>query len=447
MSGGITVLALLATLILAFLVSRLLLNPIRRVREGAYAVAHEQLPEEVARIRAGADPGQIVPIDVTTHEEIGQLARAVDDMHRQAVILASGEARLRSQVSEMFITLSRRNTSLINQQLGLIETLEKDEEDPRRLESLFRLDHLAARMRRTADSLLILADAPTRTSADDNLTVAAAMQAATAGVQDYQRVRVGAASTTRINEAAAADVVHLLTELVDNALAYSAPTTTVRLTATAAADGVTIDIEDTGLGIPDRILAAINDDLRHGAEVTPDTARRMGLFVVSRLALRHGITASLRRNRHDGTTATVVIPASILAAGQAEGPTAPPVDHWTREQAPARTAPTPAPAPQPPPAEPLSLEARLEAAMRLPQRQPGSHPRPGAPTPAAADAEQPSQVTPPSRVPPPPQVTPSRVPPPPLMPLVARVPPPPPMPEITNEPPAPVVEERPRAHT
>ena len=133
----------------------------------------------------------------------------------------------------MFITLSRRNTSLINQQLGLIETLEKDEEDPRRLESLFRLDHLAARMRRTADSLLVLADAPTHTSADDDLTVASALQAATAGVQDYQRVRVGSASTARISDVAAADVVHLLTELVDNALAYSGPTTTVPLSSTA----------------------------------------------------------------------------------------------------------------------------------------------------------------------------------------------------------------------
>ena len=112
----------MAAILVALLISRLLLNPIRRVREGTRAVAHEKLPEAVARIRAGEDPGRIVPIDVMTDEEVGQLARAVDDMHRQAVLLASGEAKLRSQVSEMFVTLSRRNTSLINQQLGLIET-------------------------------------------------------------------------------------------------------------------------------------------------------------------------------------------------------------------------------------------------------------------------------------------------------------------------------------
>ena len=181
--------ALLAALLLAFVVSRLLLTPIRKVREGALAVAHEELPEAVARIRAGEEPGEIKPIDVTTQEEMGQLARAVDDMHQQAVLLATGEASLRAQVGEMFVTLSRRNTSLINQQLSLIETLEKDEEDPRRLESLFRLDHLASRMRRTADSLLILADAPAPAIGQADLTVADALQAATSGVQDYQRVQ------------------------------------------------------------------------------------------------------------------------------------------------------------------------------------------------------------------------------------------------------------------
>jgi hypothetical protein len=158
-SGGITVAALLAAIILALIISRTLLNPIRKVREGTLAAANERLPAAVATIRAGGDPGPIEPIDVTTHEEIGTMARAVDDLHRQAVLLASREAGLRAQVAEMFVTLSRRHNSLVNQQLDLIETLEKDEEDSGRLESLFRLDHLAARMRRTAESLLVLADA------------------------------------------------------------------------------------------------------------------------------------------------------------------------------------------------------------------------------------------------------------------------------------------------
>ena len=160
-SAAVTGLCLLVAVLLALLIARTMLGPIRRVRDGALHVAKEELPETVARIRAGEAPGEIVPIDVTTEEEMGQLARAFDEMHRQAISLASGEAELRSQVGDMFATLSRRNTTLINQQLGLIEDLERDEEDPRRLESLFRLDHLASRMRRTAESLMVLADAPT----------------------------------------------------------------------------------------------------------------------------------------------------------------------------------------------------------------------------------------------------------------------------------------------
>lgn len=394
-NGGVTLGALVAAILLALLVSRLLLKPLRKVREGTLAVAHEQLPEEVARIRAGDEPGQIVPIDVPTHEEVGQLARAVDDMHRQAVLLASGEARLRAQVSEMFVTLSRRNTSLVNQQLSLIERLEKDEEDPRRLESLFRLDHLAARMRRTADSLLILADAPTHAIAQDDLTVAAALQAATAAVQDYQRVRIGAADATRIRASAAADVVHLLTELVDNALSYSAPATRVSLSATAAWDGVTIEVADAGLGISPDALAELNETLRSGGDVTTDTARRMGLFVVSRLAQRHGITASLQRNLQNGTTATVFLPSSILEPVQSGEPVSPPVG-WSAANQPDhvrdRASITAVPAGR-------SLEDRLHAAKGLPRRQPGASldAVPPTPTPvsAAMAVEPPSEVTPP----------------------------------------------------
>jgi signal transduction histidine kinase len=312
-NGAITLAALLAAIVLAVIVSRALINPIRRVREGALAVANDELPEAVARIRTGGDPGPIKPVDVMTQEEIGQVARAVDDLHRQAVVLASREADLRSQVSDMFVTLSRRSNSLINQQLDLIETLEADEEDSSRLESLFRLDHLAARMRRTAESLMILADAPpTRATAADELTVSAALQAATAAVQDYQRVRAGSDDTSLIKDTAAADVVHLLTELVDNALSFSAPSTTVSLDAISTDTGVVIEIADAGLGIPNESLAELNEILHSGGEVTPDTARRMGLLVVSRLAQRHGITVSLLSNQQRGITARVLIPDSVL---------------------------------------------------------------------------------------------------------------------------------------
>ena len=232
----LTVALLLAAIFLALLVSRLLLNPIRRVRDGTLEVANERLPEMVASIRAGADPRRDHADPSSLHtRRWASLRRAVDDLHRQAVHLASGEAKLRSQVGEMFSTLSRRNTSLLNQQLGLIERLEKDEEDPNRLESLFRLDHLASRMRRTGDSLMVLADAPAQTSETDALALRDVFQAAMAGVQEYQRVQIESARPEKVNGAAASDVVHLMTELVDNALAFSPPTAPVKISTKGAA--------------------------------------------------------------------------------------------------------------------------------------------------------------------------------------------------------------------
>ncbi|HEU4336600.1 MAG TPA: ATP-binding protein, partial [Nocardioides sp.] len=308
----LTLLALAAAIALAFFIARSLLGPIGKVRDGALAVARHRLPDAVARIRAGQEPEPIRTIDVHTNEEIGQVARAVDDLHRQAIHLASGEAQLRQTVNAMFVTLSRRSTSLVNQQLAQIERLEHDEEDPKRLESLFRLDHLASRMRRTADSLLILADAPNRAAGQFSLTVGEALQAATSGVQDYQRVQILSNLNTRVGDEAAADVVHLLTELVDNALSFSPPAEPVRLAAKQGPEGVTITITDAGLGVPPAELEQLNKDLQHGAEATPDTARRMGLFVVSRLAERHDIHTHLARNPGGGMTATILLPPSVL---------------------------------------------------------------------------------------------------------------------------------------
>ena len=335
----LTLLALAAAIALAFFIARSLLGPIGKVRDGALAVARHRLPDAVARIRAGQEPEPIKTIDVHTNEEIGQVARAVDDLHRQAIHLASGEAQLRQTVNAMFVTLSRRSTSLVNQQLAQIERLEHDEEDPKRLESLFRLDHLASRMRRTADSLLILADAPNRAAGQFSLTVGEALQAATSGVQDYQRVQILSNLNTRVGDEAAADVVHLLTELVDNALSFSPPTEPVRLAAKQGPEGVTITITDSGLGVPPAELEQLNGDLQHGAEATPDTARRMGLFVVSRLAERHDITAHLARNPGGGMTASVLLPPSVLPdVSQSGAPVAPAATTTSAPSAPSATS-------------------------------------------------------------------------------------------------------------
>ncbi|KNX38560.1 ATP-binding protein [Luteipulveratus halotolerans] len=310
----VTLAALLAALVLALVVARMLLEPIRRVRSGALEVAHQRLPEAIERIHQGQEISQdIRPIPVRTHEEMGQMARAVDDMHRQALRLATEQARLRTQVGSMFETLSRRSTSLVNQQLGLIESLERDEDDPQRLESLFKLDHLATRMRRNGDSLLVLSGASSRSGTAQDLPITDVLRGALSEVQDYQRVELESIPEHLVRAAAGSDMIHLFAELIDNALAYSPSTTQVVLRGARAGEGgVLVEVEDSGLGMDADTMADINLSLEAGAEVTPDTARHMGLFVVSRLAESHDVTVDLRKSKTGGVVASVALPSGIL---------------------------------------------------------------------------------------------------------------------------------------
>ncbi|MGA8248143.1 MAG: ATP-binding protein [Nocardioides sp.] len=376
--------ALVASLMLALLVARALIVPLRKLRAGALEVAHVSLPETVRRIREGKEPDELTKIDVHTREELGQLARAVDDMHQQAVNLATGEAQLRTQVGAMFVTLSRRNTTLVNQQLALIESLEQDEEDPQRLEQLFSLDHLATRMRRTAESLVILGGTTGRTASFEELSVSDVIHAAVSEVQDYQRVRIDATPDRMVSGRAAADVVHLMAELIDNALSYSPPGSPVTIQAAEEEGRVEIEVIDSGLGMAGDALARANESLKSGGEVTIDTARRMGLFVVSRLAEEHGLKVKLRRNVNGGgIIASIVLPAAVLATDE-------PVEHVSILDAPEQVEP-PAPVVEEEPDEDYDpylerIEEAIAAVTGLPRRRPGfaAHESEPVPTPAAA---------------------------------------------------------------
>jgi signal transduction histidine kinase len=310
--------AILAALGIVLLVARSLIQPLRVLRDSALKVAHVDLEREITRVRAGDEqPPQ--PLPVHTTEEIGQVAHAVDELHTQALLLAGDEARLRLLVNDMFETMSRRNRSLVDQQLSLIDRLERNEEDPDRLDSLFRLDHLAARMRRNGANLLVLAGAPS--SRGDQRTavpLSSVISAATSEVEDYRRVETSMVPDCSINGAAAGDVVHLIAELIDNALRYSPPASPVRVSATQRSDSaVLLEIVDVGLGMTDGDRRIANMRLRAGGEVSPDSARHMGLFVVGRLADRHGIRVRLRglstEQARSGTTAEVYLPATLLA--------------------------------------------------------------------------------------------------------------------------------------
>ncbi|MCJ0905259.1 ATP-binding protein [Rhodococcus sp. ARC_M6] len=393
--------AVLAALVIALIISRSLVDPIRRLRFAALQAARRGLPEAIERIRAGEKTTDLEfpRVPIRTHEEIGQLARAVDDMHGQAIMLAGEQATLRRQVNDMFETLSRRNKSLVEQQLGLIEQLEQDEDDPRRLENLFRIDHIAARMRRNSDNLLILSGTEGRRGRSAPMSLADALRASVSGVEDYLRVELGQIPAGVLTGQSSADVVHLIAELLDNALRYSPPETTVTINAGPTSEGsMLVEVADLGIGMSTTDLLDANGRLASGGEMSPDTARHMGLFVISRISRRYNISVRLRptgvAQDRVGITASVLLPAALLEEpGQdtARIPSAPFI-------APARTgAPAAVPAPIPAPAaqvapvpvsaplnsRPAITEATPLSANGLPQRQPGNTIRVTLPPPVA----------------------------------------------------------------
>jgi signal transduction histidine kinase len=313
--------AILLALLLVALVARSLVRPLHTLRDSALRVAHVDLSREIDRVRSGKEPGPVEPIPVHTTEEVGQVAHAVDELHEQAVFLAGEQSRLQLQVGDMFETLSRRSRSLVDQQLTLIDRLERNEEDPERLESLFKLDHLAARMRRNGANLLVLAGSKVPREQADAVPVAALINAAASEVEDYARVVTATVPDSEIVGSIAGDVVHLLAELLDNALRYSPPISQVRVSAVHTGNGgLVIEVSDIGLGMTESDLRVANTRLQSGGEVTPYTARHMGLFVVGRLAQQHGLVVRLRSTiagePNSGTTAGVYVPSEqIIRAG------------------------------------------------------------------------------------------------------------------------------------
>jgi len=314
--------AMLLALIVVIVVALSLVRPLRRLRDSALRVAHDDLAREIEHVRAGGDPGPINPIPVHTSEEVGQVAHAVDELHEQAVLLAGEQSRLQLQLGDMFETLSRRSRSLVDQQLSLIDRLERNEEDPERLESLFRLDHLAARMRRNGANLLVLAGAKVPREQAEPVPVSAIINAAASEVEDYTRVVTATVPDSEVAGSVAGDLVHLVAELLDNALRYSPPISQVRVSAVHTGQGgLVIEVSDIGLGMTDSDLRVANTRLQSGGEVTPYTARHMGLFVVGRLAMQHGLVVRLRSTiagePNSGTTAGVYVPTELLGGADA----------------------------------------------------------------------------------------------------------------------------------
>ncbi|MET9084074.1 nitrate- and nitrite sensing domain-containing protein [Streptomyces sp. NPDC004237] len=322
-TGAAVVVALLAAFILAGMVARQMSRSMRQLRNAAFGIAEQRLPmlvDQLSRTDPGRVDTRVAPIPISTTDEIGEVARAFDQVHREAVRLAAEQALLRGNINAIFTNLSRRNQSLIEGQLTLITDLENNEADPDQLENLFRLDHLATRMRRNGENLLVLAGEEPGRRWDQPVPLVDVLRAASSEVEQYERVELSGVPEAEIHGRAVTDLVHLLAELLENATTFSSPQTKVRVTATRLPDGrIMIEIHDKGIGLTAEDFADINHKLANPPTVDAAISQRMGLFVVGRLSDRHGIRVQLRPSGEQaGTTSLVMLPDAITHGGGGE---------------------------------------------------------------------------------------------------------------------------------
>jgi nitrate/nitrite sensing protein/histidine kinase/DNA gyrase B/HSP90-like ATPase len=315
-------LVLLISVGLSLYVVRLLVKPLRLLRTSAESVAQVQLPGIVQRLQR-AEPidldAETAPVQVHSRDEVGQVAWAFNSVHSVAVRVAAEQAALRAGVARLFLNLGQRIQGLVSGQLELLDELERSELDPEQLHSLFRLDHMATRMRRNAENLLVLSGADASRRWDEPVALAGMLRAATAEIEDYTRVSLMPMGEARVAGEAVNDVVHLLAELLENATRFSPAGTQVQVSGEAAPRGFMIEIEDQGVGMTDQELTEINERLADPPVVDLVAEHRLGVFVVGRLAARHGIRVRLRRSWFGGVTALVLLPNGLIIG--AEPPT------------------------------------------------------------------------------------------------------------------------------
>ena len=323
--AAIAVGALLIGFVIAALMARSMGRSMRLLRNSAFGIAEQRLPmlvDQLSRTDPGRVDTRVQPIPLHSRDEIGEVARAFDQVHREAVRLAAEQALLRGNLNAIFTNLSRRNQGLIERQLELISGLEDHEADPEQLENLFHMDHLATRMRRNGENLLVLAGEDTGRHMDEAVPLVDVLRAATSEVESYERIELEGVPDSEIHGSAVTDLVHLLAELLENATTFSSPHTKVRVTATRLPDRrVMVEIHDKGIGLTAEDFADINHRLANPPTVDVAISQRMGLFVVGRLADRHGVRVQLRPSgEQSGTTSLVMLPEAIAFGGATEAP-------------------------------------------------------------------------------------------------------------------------------
>ncbi|WP_328622186.1 sensor histidine kinase [Streptomyces sp. NBC_00354] len=340
--------AVAASLVISVRIGRALVVELVSLRNTALEIAHRKLPHAMDRLRAGQD----IDVDAETppgppaDDEITQVGEALATVHRAALSAAVERAELASGVSGVFVNLARRSQVLVHKQLTLLDSMERRADDPGELGDLFRLDHLTTRMRRHAESLIILSGAAPGRAWRMPVPLANVVRAAVSEIEDYPRVEVRQLAEAAVIGGAVADLTHLLAELIENATQFSPPHTKVRVSGEPVGAGYVLEVEDRGLGMGRETLHEANRRIEQSEALDLFDSDRLGLFVVSRLSARHGVRVHLRTSPYGGTTAVVLLPNSLLQGAIETGsaPAAAP-DRDPLAEAPAGRG---EPAPQPP---------------------------------------------------------------------------------------------------
>jgi signal transduction histidine kinase len=315
LAGGLGLLAVIASIVISVTTARALVRQLEKLRNAASELASFRLPRVVERLQHGEK------VDVETEapplefgrDEIGQVGEAFNAVQETAVRVAVEQAELRRSVRDVFLSLARRSQALLHRQLGLLDAMERRSTDAEELAELFRIDHLATRMRRNAENLIVLSGATAGRAWRKPVPMVDVLRGALAEVEDYTRVTVLPVGPASLVGRAVGDVIHLLAELIENAVSFSPPQTVVRVGGSVVGNGFAIEIEDRGLGMAEAEREAANEQLNDPPEFKLSSTARLGLYVVGKLAERHGIRVRLTESPYGGTTAIVLLPATIMA--------------------------------------------------------------------------------------------------------------------------------------
>ncbi|MET8262012.1 nitrate- and nitrite sensing domain-containing protein [Micromonospora sp. NPDC005205] len=319
LATGLGLLAVIASVVVSITTARNLLRQLERLRQAAWQLADERLPRVVDRLGRGEEVDvatEAPPLEFGT-DEIGQVGKAFNAVQETALRTAVEQADLRRNVREVFLSLARRTQALVHRQLTLLDAMERREHDAEELEDLFRVDHLATRMRRNAENLIVLSGSTPGRAWRRNVPMVDVVRGAVAEVEDYTRVNVLPLGPVSLAGRAVGDVIHLLAELIENGLSFSPPHTTVEVRGQLVSNGFAIEIEDRGLGMSEEDLAAANHRIVDQSELNLANAARLGLYVVSRLTERHGVRVRLKESAYGGTTAVVLIPLELVTEADA----------------------------------------------------------------------------------------------------------------------------------